>query len=193
VTCGFLLTGLFFHQVHLTETKGWDLQWYAFCFSAFAASQVVATLGTGPLVDRYGARRLMLVFLAPIAAGLAVLATTTSPGSALLYLALAGVSAGSSGTIGGALWAELYGTRHLGAIRALLSAIFVGATAVSPVLMGTLIDAGVTMETIAWLSIGWIAVSVGLVAAGLRPREKREDVSIRNACPGARPGSPPPA
>ena len=175
VTCGFLLTGLFFHQVHLTETKGWDLQWYALCFSGFAAAQVVSTLGTGPLVDRYGARRLMLVFLVPIAAGLAVLATMRSPASALVYLALAGLSAGSSGTIGGAFWAEAYGTRHLGSIRALLSAIFVGATAVSPVLMGGLIDAGVTMETIAWLSIGWIVLSTALVAAGVaaRPDEKR--------------------
>ncbi|MCA9753897.1 MAG: MFS transporter [Gemmatimonadetes bacterium] len=168
VTCGFLLTGLFFHQVHLTEAKGWSLEWYALGFSGFAVSQIVCTLGAGPLVDRYGARRLMAVFLGPIAAGLVVLATRSETISAFLYLALAGVSSGSSRTIAGAFWAETYGTKHLGSIRAMLSAMFVVATAVAPVSMGALIDRGVSMETIAWLGFAWTILAAGLAAFAVR-------------------------
>jgi MFS family permease len=173
LTCGFLMTGLFFHQVHLTEAKGWDLQWYAFCFSGFAVSQIVSTLGAGPLVDRFGARLLMKVFLVPIAAGLVVLATARAPISALAYLVLVGLSSGASRTIGGAFWAELYGTRYIGSIRAMLSAVFVLGTAVAPVIMGAMIDRGVTMESIAWMSCGWTVASAALAAWALRGRDDR--------------------
>jgi MFS family permease len=167
VSCAFLLTGIFFHQVHLVESKGWSLQWYALCFSGFSASQAFSTLAAGPLVDRFGARRVVLVMLWPFALGLAALATMQAPITALIFLLLAGLSAGSSATLGSALWAELYGTRYLGAIRALLIAVFVGATAVAPALMGAMIDRGVTMEAIAWMSAGWLVVSTGLAAVGI--------------------------
>lgn len=169
-TCGFLMTGFFFHQIHLVEAKGWDLQAYSFGFSGFAAAQVVSMMIAGPLIDRFGARGMMRVFLLPIALGLVVLATRSEPVSALWYFILVGMSGGSSGTLSGAFWAETYGTKHLGAIRAMLAAIFVGATALSPAIMGTLIDRGMSMEAISWLGVAWVVVSAVLAWIGIAGR-----------------------
>ncbi len=173
VACAFLMTGFFFHQVHLVETKGWDLQWYTLCFTGFALAQLVATLFAGPLVDRHGAHYLLPFYLVPIAAGLLVLAFFDHPGSALAYLTLAGLSGGASATIGGALWAEAYGTTHLGAIRAMVTALFVLSTAASPVLFGQLLDRGVTIETIALLGVGWLVVAGGSGTLAFRGNVRR--------------------
>jgi hypothetical protein len=59
---------------------------------------------------------------------------------------LAGCTSAGGVTLLGALWAELYGTRHLGANRALAVAATVFASALSPGVMGWLIDGGIGIE-----------------------------------------------
>ena len=166
----FIVTGLFFHQVYLVESKGWSLTWFAGCFAVFAATQFPAGLIAGTLVDRYGARRLLPLYLAPLTAGVAVLAMTAHWLAAPAFMALAGLTAGLSGPIVGSMWAEMYGVRHLGAIRAMVTAVLVFGTAGSPVTMGWLIDAGVSMDTIAWLCCAYAAAGTAL--AWLATRKK---------------------
>jgi predicted MFS family arabinose efflux permease len=168
VAAPFLMTGFFFHQVHLVETKGWAMGWYSLCFAAFAAASVAASIVSGPLVDRHGARRALPFFSLPMAAGLLVLASFGHPMTAPSYLVLAGLTAGSGGPIAGALWAEAYGATHLGAIRSTVSAFFVLSTAASPVLMGRLIDRGVTMETLAIAGAAYTVAATALGAAAFR-------------------------
>ena len=64
----------------------------------------------------------------------------------MVFMALMGFTAGSATLVLGALWAELYGTAHLGAIRALAMALLVLATAIAPGAMGWLIDQGITLD-----------------------------------------------
>lgn len=61
-------------------------------------------------------------------------------------MALMGATAGGSAILFGAVWAELYGTGHLGAIRALAVALQVLATALAPATLGWLIDQGVGLD-----------------------------------------------
>ena len=56
----FIVTGLLFHQVHVAASKGWSLAWLASSFIAYAAAVVPASLWAGHLIDRIGARRLMI-------------------------------------------------------------------------------------------------------------------------------------
>ena len=56
------------------------------------------------------------------------------------YMALLGLSMGLGPPFTGSLWAELYGVKNLGAIRALLHASMVFASALSPFLLGLVID-----------------------------------------------------
>ena len=143
----FMITGAFFHQVHLVETKGWSLAWFAASFPAYSLAAVAGSLGFGWAVDRWNAVRLLSSYLLPMAAGFLVLALGATPAAAPVFMALLGGTAGAGATIVGALWAELYGTRHLGAIRALAMAVLVFAAALAPGTMGWLIDRGVGIET----------------------------------------------
>ena len=158
----FILTALFFHQIPLADEKGWTVVWLAQSFVAFASGHIATLLLAGPLVDRAGARRLVGVYLLPLMLALLLLANLDQPWVAPLYLALAGVSMGLSGTLMGALWPELYGTRHLGAIRALVQASMVLATALAPVLVGLLLDRGITMAQTALGLLVWVIAASGL-------------------------------
>ena len=64
-----------------------------------------------------------------------------------LALAVAGVGSGGVTVVHTALFAELYGTRWLGGIKAIATAIMVLASALGPGVSGALIDAGVAFET----------------------------------------------
>ncbi|MEE8270980.1 MAG: MFS transporter [Alphaproteobacteria bacterium] len=164
----FIITGMFFHQVHLAETKGWSLVWLATAFFAFSAAQVLTSLVAGPLIDRVGATRLMPVVLLPLGIGLLLVALFDHPATAFAYLIAAGISCGMVSTTVATMWAEMYGIGHLGAIRALTTAFGVLASALSPVLMGWLIDAGVSMEALAVMNLGYILAATAMVPAAFR-------------------------
>ena len=168
----FIVTGVFFHQVHLVESKGWTMALFAGAFTVYAGFVLVALAVVGPLVDRFGAARLLPLVKLPLAAGLLVLATQSAPWTAFLYMSLAGLTAGAFGVFNGAFWAESYGLRHLGAIRALVTALMVLGSAGSPAIMGWLIDAGVSMERIALACFGYLALASVLAVVALRRRAR---------------------
>ena len=149
-----LMAGFFFHQVLLVESKGWSLVWWAACFSAFAATRVASSVLSGFLIDRHGATRLLPFYILPILVAFLVLALSDHRLAALAIMAFTGVSTGARTTAVNAVWAEVYGTAHLGAIRSLVSALIMVAVAASPASFGWLLDAGVSMEALALGSIG---------------------------------------
>lgn len=157
----FISTGFFFHQVHLAGAKGWDIETMAFSFSAFAATTVAGLLVGGALVDWLGARRLVSVFLTPLAASALVLWAGDDPATAPVFLGLMGFGAGLTQVLLGALWAELYGTRHIGSIRAFATAMMVFSTGLAPFVMGYAIDGGASMEAIAiWSALYCLGASI---------------------------------
>jgi len=60
-------------------------------------------------------------------------------------LALLGLTQGMVQATWGALWPALYGTRHLGAVRAMATTVMVFSTAIGPGITGLLIDAGIAL------------------------------------------------
>ncbi|MCS4503395.1 MFS transporter [Arhodomonas aquaeolei] len=160
----FTMTALFIHQVPLASEKGWPLAWLASSFLAFGSCHVLSLLVAGPLVDRAGGQRLLPVYLAPLAVALLVLIGVDALWGAPLYLACAGLSMGVGGTLLGALWVELYGTRHLGAIRALIQSFMVLSTALAPGFVGMLLDAGLAMTDVVAGLLAWV-VAASLLAA----------------------------
>jgi MFS family permease len=137
-------TAFFFHQVHVAEVKGWSHLTLVSLFPAFTFTAVGAMVLAGALVDRIGSPRLAKLYLLPYAAGYLVLALTQSPAAMAAGMVLMGLSAGFHATLMTTLWAELYGTANLGAIRAMLGAVMVLGTAIGPGLTGALIDLGLT-------------------------------------------------
>lgn len=166
----FMFTGLLIHQAHLVEVKGWSLAWLATCFTVYAATSIASSLTMGPLIDRIGAMRIAPHALLPIVVSMLALAFSNHPLVALVFMAGLGLCMGMVFTTFTAIWAELYGVRHLGAIRSLVMAIMVMVSAIAPAIMGWLFDAGVTVEALAgifaiWAGAGWL-----LLLAVLRRR-----------------------
>ncbi|TDH36027.1 MFS transporter [Pseudohoeflea suaedae] len=141
---GFIGTTVFFHQVYLSELRGWAPEVFASSFIVMSSMTIIFALIAGQLIDRFSAVRILPSFLLPLAASCIVLATTQSPWGAYIFMALMGISYGFSSTLFGALWPELYGAKHLGSIRAVIVAMMVLATAMGPGLTGWLIDIGVS-------------------------------------------------
>ena len=168
----FIQTGTFFNQVTIVEIKGWELSWFAASFPVLAGVNVLSALAAGWMVDRFGARRLLPAFLLPLGLATLIVSHATSPYVLPVFMALSGLTLGSGSTIQGALWAELYGTEHLGAIRALATAGVVFASALSPALIGILIDAGVALEA-QLLAMAVYCLVAALWMSSLLPRLDR--------------------
>ncbi len=149
----FMLTGLLFYQIILAEQKGWAIEWMATCFIGFAVARTLGSIVSGPLVDRYSGVQLFPLYLIPFVIGVSLLAFFSHPYIALFYLSLAGFAMGLSQSVKGAVLAEMYGTRYIGTIRSLFTALGVLSTAVSPVIIGWMLDAG------------WNFTSISLIAA----------------------------
>ncbi len=144
----FIVTAMFFHHLTLAEAKGWSAAWVTGSYWMFGVSTVLALLIAGPLIDRLTAARIMPFYLLPLAAGLVLLAPAENPLWMLAYLFLGGLNSGLYFAGLTALWAELYGVRHLGAIKSTAGAITVFASALGPVTVGLMLDFGLPFETV---------------------------------------------
>ena len=83
--------------------------------------------------------------------------------SAFLFLGLVGISNGLANVLGSSTWAEIYGVRYIGSIKALTTALMVFSTAFGTALFGLLIDIGFSIEQIALISFIYIASSAALL------------------------------
>jgi MFS family permease len=149
LSSSILVTGIFFHHVHIVEAKGWSLGLFAATFTVYAIGAVVSSLSSGWLVDKLGARRPLIVFPLILSWGCLLLAASDAFIAGILMMLLFGVVSGGQSTTTSALWAELYGTEHIGAIRSLAMAAMVMGSAVSPIIFGAVFDLGISVEALA--------------------------------------------
>jgi len=148
LTPSLIITAMFFHHLSLADAKGWSHAWITGNYVLFAISTVITALVIGPLVDRFGALRLVNLMLVPIAMGLLVVSALSGAWVVWPYLFLMGITTGMSHTLGSAVWAELYGVTWLGSIRSLAAALGVFSSALGPVSAGLLMDAGLALEQV---------------------------------------------
>ena len=135
-------TALFFQQVHIADVKEWELVSYLSLIPILTVVSIFVTLGSGILIDRLGTGRLMQIYLLPWTLGFIILAFANTLATASLAFVVFGVSIGLQATIITAFWAEYFGTRHIGAIKAASTSIMVFGSAVGPGITGALIDLG---------------------------------------------------
>lgn len=159
-----LLTALFLYQGLLGAARGWSVAWLASAFAVYAATRALASLGVGPLIDRFTARAVLPWHMAPLAAALIVLALGSAPWVAAVYFVLLGLTAGASGSVLSALWAEIYGPAQVGAVRSVTTGLTVVATAISPAAIGLLLERGVGFAAMQW---GGLVLAVLAIAAAV--------------------------
>ena len=154
----FIFTGVLFNQVWLVEQKGWALEEWALAFISCALLGAAVAPLAGIAVDRIGPIRWLGWALLPIAMGLALFPFVDHIIGAHLLLGLMGLTGGMMMPVSAAAWAGLYGTRHLGAINAMVSSALMFATAAAPLVFGLAVDLGA--------GVG-VVMLLGLVPLGL--------------------------
>lgn len=150
----FVVTGVFIHQDYLLQVKAWSSTVWVSSFIAYGIVHWLSSIAVGVLIDRFSAKKLLAWYNLPIVTSMFVLLLGNFTFSVGIFLSLLGIAIGFGGPLSSALWAELYGKKHLGGIRSMVTAFSVVATAMSPVLLGLAIDANISLEKIAGMTMG---------------------------------------
>lgn len=149
----FWATGLFLYQVTAADQLGWSAGLIASAFVAFAGMRIATGLFSGPIIDRFSAQTIFPFLLIPMIVGLLIGYLFSGGWAAFVYLGLIGATMGFSSTIKSALWAEMYGTKVIGTVQSAFASLMVFSTALSPFLVGWLLDQSVSMNSIILIAI----------------------------------------
>ncbi|MDA7488502.1 MFS transporter [Candidatus Pelagibacter ubique] len=153
----WIFTGFAVFQSFILNSKNWGPYIIAQSFMAYSILSVISLSLAGFLIDKYSSRKLLIFMNIPIFFAVIVLIFFQSPISSFIFLGLMGMTNGFANVLGSATWAELYGVKYIGGIKAMTSALMVFSTAFGTAMFGFLIDKGFTIEEIASVSGFYIA------------------------------------
>ena len=159
----WIFTGFAVFQSFIQTSKGWGPYVIAQSFMSYSILSVLTLFIAGHLIDKFTSRKLLIFMNIPLLSSVAVLFFFDSSISAFIFLGLVGISNGFANILGSSSWAELYGVKYLGSIKALTTALMVFATAFGTALFGFLIDIGYSVSDIAAVSGGYIFISLILL------------------------------
>ena len=159
----WIATGVFVYQSFITESKEWGSFVIAQSFMVYSVLSVLTLLGSGFLIDKYTSRKLLIYMNLPLLFSTLVLFYFDATISAFMFLGLIGISNGLANVLGSSTWAEIYGVKYIGSIKALTTALMVFSTAFGTALFGFLIDKGFSIEKIALISFAYILISLALL------------------------------
>ena len=156
----WIATGVFVYQSFILESKNWGPYIIAQSFMAYSILSVITLFFSGFLIDKFTSRKILIYMNIPLLLSALILIYFKSPISSFLFLGLIGISNGFANVLGSSTWAEIYGVKHIGSIKALTTALMVFATAFGTALFGVLIDNGFSIEQIAIVSATYIFISL---------------------------------
>ena len=159
----WIATGIFVYQSFIIESKEWGEFVIAQSFMVYSILSVVTLLITGFLIDKFTARKLLIYMNIPLLIATIIIMFFDQSYSAFIFLGLIGISNGLANVLGSATWAEVYGVKYIGSIKALTTALMVFSTAFGTALFGLLIDLDFSIEQIALVSASFISLSVFLL------------------------------
>ena len=159
----WIATGVFVYQSFILSSKGWGPYIIAQSFMVYSIASVITLFLSGFLIDKFTSRKLLIYMNIPLLLSAVVLFYFKNPISSFFFLGLIGISNGLANVLGSSTWAEIYGVKHIGSIKALTTALMVFATAFGTALFGILIDMGLTIESISIISGTYISVSIVLL------------------------------
>jgi len=163
-----ITTALFLHHLTLADAKGWSHTWITGNYVIYAVCVVLAAFVAGSLIDRFSAVRLLPLSLVPLILALNLIAIFDQDQIVVPYMLMLGISAGLAHTATAAMWPEMYGVKHLGAIKGLGVSLMVFGSALGPVILGGLMDFGLSIESICFLFCGYSIVGGVLMYLAIR-------------------------
>jgi len=159
----WIFSGFAVFQSFVQTSKGWGPYVIAQSFMSYSIFSVLTLFLSGFLIDKFSSRKLLIYMNIPLLLAAIILFFFDTPIIAFIFLGLVGSSNGFANILGSSTWAELYGVKYLGSIKALSTALMVFATAFGVALFGYLIDIGFTVGDIAVVSGIYIFISLILL------------------------------
>ena len=156
-------TGVFVYQSFILESKSWDDFVIAKSFMFYAILSVGTLFISGPLVDKFSSRKILPLMNIPSLFAMLILFHFDDPISSYFLLGLMGISNGLANVLGSSTWAEIYGVKYIGSIKALTTSMMVFSTAFGTAIFGMIIDFGHSIELIAMISFIYIMVANVLI------------------------------
>ena len=159
----WLATGIFVYQSFISESKMWAVYTIPKAFMVYSITSIITLFMSGFLVDKFTGRKLILYMNLPLLLAMYTLFQFNHQMSAYIFLGLIGVSNGLANILGSSTWAEIYGVKYIGSIKALTTAFMVFSTAFGTAVFGLLIDNGFSIENIAFVGGAYIVISLALL------------------------------
>ena len=126
----------------------------------YSIMSVITLFASGFLIDKFTSRKILVYMNLPLLLATLVIIYFNNPLTAFIFLGLIGISNGFANVLGSSTWAEIYGVKHIGSIKALTTALMVFSTAFGTAFFGILIDRGFSIEEIAIISGIYISISL---------------------------------
>jgi predicted MFS family arabinose efflux permease len=158
-----IATGVFIYQSFILTSKNWGPFVMAQSFMAYSILSVITLSISGFLIDRYTSRKLLIYMNIPLFMASIVLYLFDGSFSSFVFMGLIGITNGFANVLGSSTWAEIYGVKYIGGIKAITSGLMVFATATGTAVFGNLIDLGYSINAIAAFSAIYIATIVLLL------------------------------
>ncbi|WP_355660398.1 MFS transporter [Halomonas salifodinae] len=170
MTLPVTMTGLFIYQARMTEDLGSSLGVYALALTGMGLAKLPGALLGGRWVDRLGPVRLARLYLLPYALALVVAILWGGHLGVWALMVGGGLAMGAQESIATSLLVRLWGSEHLGTVRATLSAAMVFSTGIAPAVLGVALDLGASFTLIlagmlALLVVGWLLAQGVLASA----------------------------
>ena len=159
----WIATGVFVYQSFITDSKMWNIYTIPKAFMVYSIASIITLFFSGFLVDKFTSRKLIPTMNIPLLLAMFVLFYYQSEISAFIFLGLVGISNGLANVLGSSTWAEIYGVKFIGSIKALTTAFMVFSTAFGTAVFGLLIDIGFSVENIALIASVYILISLVLL------------------------------
>ena len=159
----WIFTGFAIFQSFILTSKNWGPFVIAQSFMVYSILSVLTLFITGFLIDKFTSRKLIIYMNIPLLIAVGVLFYFKHPISSFFFLGLMGISNGFANILGSSTWAEIYGVKYIGSIKALTSGLMVFSTAFGTGFFGILIDNSFSIEQIALVSGSYILISISLL------------------------------
>ncbi len=159
----WIITGIFIYQSFISEAKLWSSFAIPKAFMFYSVTSILSLIVSGFLVDKFTSRKLLPIINIPLLFSLITIILLNHENSSYIFLGLIGISNGLANVLGSSTWAEIYGVKYIGSIKALTTALMVFSTAFGTALYGMLIDKGISIENIALISGAYIVGSLVLL------------------------------
>ena len=156
LTMPWIATGIFVYQSFISESKSWEIYTIPKSFMIYSIASILTLILSGFLVDRFSSRKLIYFINVPLLFALIFLYFFNQSIVSYIFFCLIGVSNGLANVLGSSTWAEIYGVKYIGSIKALTTALMVFATAFGTAIFGYFIDLGLSIETISLISALYI-------------------------------------